>query len=195
MSTDRLSITSHVVLGIIALRGPSTSYDLKRAVSHSVGYFWPFPHAQLYSKPKRLAEGGLLDVTTEMSGRRRQTFSITDKGREALRHWLAEPTTEQMQIRDIAELKLFFAELVTDDEVLALAQEQVVQHRNRIDTYEAMQSRFASRDEIAPRMVPLHLGLAMERAALQFWTDLTEEIQNRSEQGENTVDTVMSGQA
>lgn len=195
MSTGRLSITSHVVLGIIALRGPSTSYDLKRAVSHSVGYFWPFPHAQLYSKPKQLAEGGLLDVTTEMSGRRRQTFSITDKGREALRHWLAEPTTEQMQIRDIAELKLFFAELVTDDEVLALAQEQVVQHRNRIDTYEAMQSRFASQDEIAPRMVPLHLGLAMERAALQFWTDLTEEIQNRSEQGENTVDTVMSGQA
>lgn len=188
MSTERLSITSYVVLGLIGMRGPSTSYDLKRAVNHSVGFFWPFPHAQLYSEPKRLAEAGLLDVSAETSGRRRQTFSITDKGREALRHWLAEPTTEQMQIRDIAELKLFFSELATDQDVLALAQEQVVQHQNRIDTYESMQSRFAGRDEIAPRMVPLRLGLAMEHAALQFWVDLSEQIENRSKQIEDLMD-------
>jgi hypothetical protein len=43
--STRLSITSHVVLGIIALRGPSTSYDLKRAVSHSVGY-WEGSHGR-----------------------------------------------------------------------------------------------------------------------------------------------------
>lgn len=177
MSTERLGITSYVVLGLIGIRGPSTSYDLKRAVNHSVGFFWPFPHAQLYSEPKRLADAGLLDVSAETSGRRKQTFSITDKGREALREWLAEPTTEQMQIRDIAELKLFFAELATDEDVLALAQEQVVQHQNRINTYESMQSRFASRDEIAPRLVPLRLGLAMERAALQFWDDLREQTE------------------
>lgn len=182
MSTDRLSVTSYVVLGLIGLRGPSTSYDLKRAVKHSVGFFWPFPHAQLYSEPKRLSEIGLLDVSTETGGRRRQTFEITDKGREALQRWLGEPTTEQMQIRDIAELKLFFAELTTDEDVLALAQEQVRQHKLRIDTYESMQSRFESHDDIAPRMVPLRLGLAMERAALQFWADLNEEIENRSKQ-------------
>ena len=62
MSTARLTTTSYVVLGMIAMRGPSTSYDLKRAVGHSVGYFWPFPHAQLYSEPKRLVELGLLEV-------------------------------------------------------------------------------------------------------------------------------------
>lgn len=180
MSTERLSITSYVVLGLIDMRGPSTSYDLKRAVNHSVGFFWPFPHAQLYSEPKRLAKVGLLDVSAETSGRRRQTFSITDKGRKVLRRWLGEPTTEQMQIRDIAELKLFFAELATDADVLALAQEQVVQHKKRIDTYESMQSRFASRDAIASRMVPLRLGLALERAALQFWADLSEQIENRN---------------
>lgn len=178
MSTARLSVTSYVVLGLIGLRGPSTSYDLKRAVRHSVGFFWPFPHAQLYSEPKRLSEIGLLDVTTEKGGRRRQTFELTDNGREALQRWLGEPTTEQMQVRDIAELKLFFAELTTDEDVLALAQEQVLQHKNRIDTYESMQSRFASNDDIAPRLVPLRLGLAMERAALDFWADLTEEIED-----------------
>ena len=54
MSTGRLSITSYVVLGMIGLRGPSTPYDLKRGIGHSVGYFWPFPHAQLYAEPERL---------------------------------------------------------------------------------------------------------------------------------------------
>ncbi len=35
-----------------------------------------------------------------------------------------------------------------------------------------MQERFRDRDDIADRMVPLRLGLAMERAALDFWLQL-----------------------
>ena len=94
MSAPRLSATSYVVLGMIALRGPSTPYDLKRAVARSVGYFWHFPHAQLYSEPDRLAEAGLLDLAVEHRGRRRKTYSITDGGLAALRAWLAAPTDE-----------------------------------------------------------------------------------------------------
>jgi len=56
VSTVNLTPTSYVVLGMVAMRGTTTSYDLKRAIGHSVGYFWPFPHAQLYSEPKRLVE-------------------------------------------------------------------------------------------------------------------------------------------
>lgn len=71
MSTPKLTPTSYVVLGMVSMRGPSTSYDLKRAVNRSVGYFWPFPHAQLYSEPKRLVDLGLLEVHQEEAGRRR----------------------------------------------------------------------------------------------------------------------------
>lgn len=168
-------MTSYVVLGLIALRGPSTSYDLKRAVGHSVGYFWPFPHAQLYSEPRRLAQAGLLDVDVESSGRRRQTFSITEAGRAALRAWLAEPTTEQMQVRDIAELKLFFGELAGEGDLLALGLEQLRQHRSRVEIYEAMEERFGGRPDVEQRLVPLRLGLAIERAALRFWEDFVAE--------------------
>ena len=70
MSTQlRAGPVSYLVLGIIALRGPSTSYDLKRFVQLSVGHFWPFPHTQLYAEPARLAEAGLLEETQEESGR------------------------------------------------------------------------------------------------------------------------------
>jgi DNA-binding PadR family transcriptional regulator len=171
----RLTPTSYVVLGMVAMRGPSTSYELKRAVGHSVGYFWPFPHAQLYSEPKRLVEAGLLTVHSEDDGRRRQTFSVTEDGLAALRRWLAEPTEEPLQVRDVAELKLFFGELAEPQDTLALARAQVAQHRARIATYEQMQARFGEREDVADRMVPLRLGLAMEYAALRFWEELTSE--------------------
>lgn len=175
VSTARLTPTSYVVLGMVAMRGASTSYDLKRAVQNSVGYFWPFPHAQLYSEPKRLVDMGLLEVRSEEDGRRRQTYTVTTEGLVALRSWLAEPTDEQLQVRDVAELKLFFAEFARERDILNLAREQVAQHRERISVYEGMQERFRDRDDIADRMVPLRLGLAMERAALDFWLQLEAE--------------------
>lgn len=172
----KLTTTSYVVLGLIGLRGPSTSYELKRAVGHSVGFFWPFPHAQLYSEPRRLAEAGLLEVAVENGGRRKQTFSITNRGHRALEDWLSEPSAEPMQVRDVAELKLFFAELAKKDDILVLAQNQVRQHAERIETYQSIKNRFQDVDSVASRLIPLRLGLAMEQAALDFWRDLVGEL-------------------
>jgi DNA-binding PadR family transcriptional regulator len=170
----RLSPTSYVVLGLIALRGPSTPYDLKRGVAHSVGYFWNFPHAQLYSEPDRLATLGLLALSTEESGRRRKTYSLTDAGRTALRSWLASPTEEHFELRDIAELKLFFNEAGEPENVAALASDQIRQHEARIAVYEGMVERFGEDEAVRPRMLTLELGLEMEYAALRFWTALGE---------------------
>lgn len=170
----RLSPTSYVVLGMIALRGPSTPYELKRGVRHSVGYFWNFPHAQLYSEPDRLTALGLLERDTEDAGRRRKTYSLTDEGRRALRDWLASPTEEHFEMRDIAELKLFFNEAGDPANVAALARDQIRQHQDRIADYEAMVRRFGPDETRRPRMLTLELGLEMEYAALRFWTALKE---------------------
>lgn len=175
MSTKRLTPTSYVVLGMIAMRGPSTSYELKRAVKHSVGYFWPFPHAQLYSEPKRLVALKLLEVQTENRGRRRQTYTVTAAGLTALREWLTQPTEEPLQVRDVGELKLFFGEFAEPEDIVNLAREQIRQHQERIATYEDIRARFGHRGDISARMVPLGLGLAMEYAALRFWQDLEKE--------------------
>jgi PadR family transcriptional regulator AphA len=171
----RLSTTSYVVLGMIALRGPSTPYDLKRAVAHSVGYFWHFPHAQLYSEPDRLAGLGLLERHVEEGGRRRKTYSITESGRATLRKWLAAPTNVHFQMRDIAELKLFFNEVGSPEDVPNLAHEQIKQHEERIAVYNDMVARFGSDPVAQPRMITLELGLEMEHAALRFWTALAND--------------------
>jgi PadR family transcriptional regulator AphA len=170
----RLSPTSYVVLGLIALRGPSTPYDLKRGVAHSVGYFWNFPHAQLYSEPDRLTGLGLLALSTEDVGRRRKTYSLTDEGRRALRAWLASPTEQHFEMRDIAELKLFLNEAGDPGNIEALARDQIRQHEDRIAVYENMVERFGGDESLRPRMLTLELGLEMEYAALRFWTALKE---------------------
>lgn len=175
MSRDRLSATSYVVLGMIALRGPSTSYDLKRAVGRSIGYFWQFPHAQLYSEPLRLVELGLLSASKEDSGRKRRTYSLTKKGKRQLRDWLAEPTNVHFQMRDMAELKLFFNEVGDPANVGKLAREQIRQHETRIAVYEEMQRRYGNVAGVAKRMITLQLGLEMEHAALRFWSRLADE--------------------
>jgi PadR family transcriptional regulator, regulatory protein AphA len=170
----RLSTTSYVVLGMIALRGPSTPYELERAVGHSIGYFWHFPHAQLYSEPDRLAEIGLLDRSVEAAGRRRKTYSLTGPGRDTLREWLASPTEVHFQMRGVAALKLFFHEVGDPADVAALAVEQIHRHRKRIAVYDGMAERFGGDRDIEPRMITLELGLEMEHAALRFWTALAE---------------------
>jgi PadR family transcriptional regulator, regulatory protein AphA len=178
VASERLSPTSYVVLGMVGLRGPSTSYDLKRAISRSIGYFWGFPHAGLYSEPQRLVAMGLLAASSERDGRRRRTYSITQEGLRELRTWLAAPTNEHFQLRDVAELKLFFNELGEPDNVQRLAREQIAQHEERIKVYEGMQRRYSAVEGVAPRLVTLRLGLEMERAALRFWTQLAQEDQS-----------------
>src|SRR3954465_7811578 len=175
MPTERLSPTSYVVLGMVGLRGPSTSYDLKRAINRSIGYFWVFPHAGLYSEPQRLLGMGLLSASTESDGRRKRTYSLTEEGRAELQAWLAAPTNEHFQLRDVAELKLFFNELGEPGNVARLAREQITAHTERIAIYEDMQRRYGDVRGVAPRMVTLRLGLEMEHAALRFWTALEKD--------------------
>ena|SRR5579859_4579525 len=176
MSRDRLTVTSYVVLGMIAVRGPCTSYELKRAVSRSVGYFWPFAHTQLYGEPAKLVDLGLLQVSYENSGRRRKTYRLTDEGLRRLRAWISEPTGETFQLRDVAELKLFFSEVATDEDVRSIAEEQIKLHQERLATYEAIRDRYAHQPEVRRRMVPLRLGLELEHTTLRFWQSIAEEV-------------------
>jgi PadR family transcriptional regulator, regulatory protein AphA len=175
MSSVRLGPTSYVVLGVIALLGPSTSYDLKRFVETTLGHFWAFPHSQLYAEPARLADEGLLTVEREEGGRRRRTYAITAAGRDALVDWLGQSTTNASELRDIGLLKLFFSELASDDQLEALVREQLAAHRRLLARYEWLWERFGNRPELARRVLTLKAGFAFERAFISFWEELADD--------------------
>lgn len=173
MSTLNLTPTSYVVLGLVAQCGPSTSYDLKQAVGRSIGNFWSFPHAQLYTEPARLAEAGFLDEKRERGGRRRRTYTITEQGRRALARWLAEATPGGYEVRDSGLLKLFFADLAGDPEVVQnLAAEQLQAHSERLATYREIDAHLEKQGVTDHTRATLRFGLWYEQAAVQFWQEV-----------------------
>jgi DNA-binding PadR family transcriptional regulator len=168
--SSNLSPVSYLILGLVS-RGATTPYALKQEVAKSVGYFWPFPHSQFYSEPARLVALGLLDEVRENEGRRRRQFTITAAGRAALAAWVREPTGEQPQIRDTGLLKLFFAERLSREEVVALARAQETAHRERLATYEEIDRRLSGA-EPHPSFshATLKMGLLCEGAFVDFWS-------------------------
>jgi DNA-binding PadR family transcriptional regulator len=169
-----LTPTSYLVLGLVGRMGECTSYDMKMFVSQSIGYFWTFPHSQLYAEPARLAELGLLTEEQETSGRKRRTYRLTDTGSAALREWLGEPTDEPTEIRDLAVLKLFFGTQAEPMKMRELAKHAADAHRRRLAEYEAL----AALPEIDTyERTTLELGLRFERHAIEYWEDVAQNLQ------------------
>ncbi|HKT56637.1 MAG TPA: PadR family transcriptional regulator [Microbacterium sp.] len=174
MSTPSLNPISYVVLGIVASRGPSTSYEMKKLVGTSISFFWTFPHAQLYREPQRLAQLGMLEEEQSELGRRQRVFTITEAGREALNAWLATPGQADVEMRDPALLKLFFGRLTSPQDIVALAREQIAGHLATKAKYELLLERYAGRRELSFQLAPLRIGVAYEQAYVEFWTDVAE---------------------
>jgi DNA-binding PadR family transcriptional regulator len=121
VSTPRrgdLSTTSYALLGLLAIQ-PWTTYELAQHMGRSVGRLWPRAVSKLYEEPKKLVHHGLATATAERVGRRPRTvYTITPKGRRALRAWLAKPG-KGPSLEFEALLKVFFAENGTKQDTLA----------------------------------------------------------------------------
>ena len=169
----RLTPSSYIVLGLLEVAGESTPYDMGRGVAATVERFWSVKRAQLYKEPKRLAEAGYLSVRSEQTGRRRQFYSINDRGREALRAWLSKPRGELVALRDEGLLQLFFGA-----KPRPLAKHRLEQHEKQLQ--EIVDLLESSRESLAQGWVyAMEAGIEHERAWIRYWTQLLEETEGR----------------
>jgi PadR family transcriptional regulator, regulatory protein AphA len=168
VTAPSLTPTSYLVLGLVGHLGRATSYDLKRAVAGTIGGFWSVPHSQLYAEPTRLVALGLLEESQESTGRRRRTFALTDDGRAALDSWLAAPTDEATELRDLALLKLFFGGQAGRGAVARVAANAAAVHRRRLAAYEALVSDPPATIDIHQLSI-LALAARYETEAVAFW--------------------------
>ncbi|WCO67168.1 PadR family transcriptional regulator [Iamia majanohamensis] len=104
-----LSTTSYSVLGLLALRD-WTPYELAQQMTRTLGYVWPRAERRIYDEPKRLVAAGYATAEEGAVGRRRRTtYSITPRGREALRAWLGTtPAPASLEIE--GALRVLFAD-------------------------------------------------------------------------------------
>src|SRR5690348_2529101 len=110
MSRDDLRLFSYEILGLVGSEGAGT-HDLRRMAQQGRILDWA-GESQYYVEPKRLARLGYLDARKEPGKTRERTFySLTEKGREALREWAATPL-EVTPFKSEALMRLLIADLV-----------------------------------------------------------------------------------
>ena len=112
-----LTTTSYAILGLLAVR-PFTTYEIAKQMDRALGQFWPRGRSKLYEEPKKLVAHGLARAAQESVGSRPRTvYTITPKGRRALREWVPQdgggPVLEFEQL-----IRVFFAEHGTKEDLL-----------------------------------------------------------------------------
>jgi PadR family transcriptional regulator, regulatory protein AphA len=109
---------SYAILGLLAIR-PWSTYELAGQMRRNLHYFWPRAESNVYAEPKRLVDGGFAQARSEPVGKRSRTvYSITRKGRRALKSWLAEPAAES-RLESETLVKLMFAPYGSKEDLLA----------------------------------------------------------------------------
>jgi len=84
-----LNPTAASLLGYLDL-GPMTGWDLDRFVQASIGNFWNVTRSQIYRELRTLTERGYVKAGTT-GPRDRVPYAITNAGRKAFKHWIAQP--------------------------------------------------------------------------------------------------------
>lgn len=128
----KLTATSFALLSLLSRRDWS-AYELNRHMQQStITVFWPRAQSHVYSEPKKLATHGLVSSREEvLNGRERTVYQITDKGREALRRWLAEADERPLMVMQSPAILKF---LHADASSVASMQQQL---RSMLDATEA----------------------------------------------------------
>lgn len=105
-----LRSVAYVVLGMVRL-GARSGYQIKRTVDDSIRFFWTISPVQVYPSLKQLERAGYVTGQDEPSGnRRRRVYVITPSGEAALNRWLLTADPMPFELRDVAMVKLFFAD-------------------------------------------------------------------------------------
>jgi DNA-binding PadR family transcriptional regulator len=114
-----LTPTARVILGMLKLGAP-TGYEIKKAIDGSTRFFWTASFGQIYPELKRLQREGLVRSKEEPRGKvKRTVYELTAKGEEALRGWLTDREDVIFEIRDESLLRLFFSDVLSQEDVLA----------------------------------------------------------------------------
>jgi DNA-binding PadR family transcriptional regulator len=172
LSRATLTPFSHAVLVLVGREGAGP-HDLVRMARQGRIYS-DFAESQWYAEPKRLAALGYLEAETRPGKTRPRThYSLTERGVEALREWMREPSGFSRIFMEPA-IRLLAADLVGDDAVLAslgALRESIDEHRARLDAAEEIARSLPHRERY------LLLNHALARRIVDAHADWLDEVE------------------
>ena len=124
------------VLGLLAMGGPLSGYDIKRLFDHTLAPMWGVAHSQIYKELRRMRELLWVEMEREEQESRpdRKVYSITEKGKTALRAWQGQPP-DVLQIRDELLLKVLFGSFASPADLARNLRAGLAAHEMRLLAY------------------------------------------------------------
>jgi DNA-binding PadR family transcriptional regulator len=113
MADDELSLFSYEILGLVGRDGAG-AHDLRRMARHGRILDWA-GESQYYTEPKRLARLGYLEARKQPGRTRERTvYTLTGRGRRALRDYAETPVRFQ-PVKSELLLRLLICDLVGEE--------------------------------------------------------------------------------
>jgi len=167
-----LSLFSYEILGLVGRNGAG-AHDLLRMARSARMLDWA-GESQYYVEPKRLAKLGFLDARKEPGKTRERTvYTLTDRGRQALRAYARTPVRFQPVKSDLL-LRLLIADLVGEKPTRA----SIAALRAQIAELEAQLDAAEERAEALPhRRKYLLLVIGFLRRLLALHLDFVAEVE------------------
>jgi PadR family transcriptional regulator, regulatory protein AphA len=168
------------ILGMLALGKKKSGYDLKKAIATSTANFWSESYGNIYPTLRKLLEEGAIQKDNEKvpaSRRQKQLYSITGKGKRALRQWLRQPVAVRSEDNELL-LKLFFGRMMPVQESQALVAVHRDHHMALLEKFEVIERSISAGPMTEEQKVylraTLSYGQAVSRALIR-WSDATEK--------------------
>ena len=174
---SRLNATGRVILGLLAF-GPATGYDIKRVTDRSTRFFWRASYGQIYPELRKLEQAGFVRSRDEPHGRRvRRVHELTARGKRELAEWLRSDS-DLYEVRDEGLLRLFFGELVSEDELLELVRGRREWFREAADLFRSIGAELGELE--GPDGEVLRYGIELMEWNVDWWTDLEDRLSRRA---------------
>ena len=131
----------HALLVALSER-PASGLELAQRFGRSIGFFWHATHQQIYRVLARMdADGWVRPTEVAQQGRpTKRVYDVSDRGREVLAAWLAEPTPTQALRSELA-VKLRGASFGDRAAVLDVVRANLADHHVRLDHYRQLMKR------------------------------------------------------
>lgn len=154
----------HGLLGLLTYSDMS-GYELSKAFSDSLSFFWQAQSSQIYRELNKLEEEGCLsshiEIQTDKPNKR--IYSITEAGKAEFRSWLNGPSPKIPPTRSESLMRLFFSAEKSTEEIAA-------ELKNTIELYQRQLNDFYNIENI----INQYKMFSHNERDLLFW-DLTAE--------------------
>jgi DNA-binding PadR family transcriptional regulator len=151
----RLTPTSYALLGLLA-RKPQSAYELNALMQYSsIRAYWPRVDSHVYSEPKKLLRHELVsEKKAKLKGRSRTVYTITAKGKKALKQWLSSDDEAEMRIQAEFMLKLVLADGGSVADVHQTLEKSLLSTRNDLEIAISGIKRLLSNDSFSQEGAP-----------------------------------------